>query len=236
MKSEKWTFKAGYGNLPGDPRRPDPQGDRAGTGKEINMYSSKKKGLRLSFNAPATLIFVLLCVAVQVISTLTGGRSNAAVFSVYRASLLDPLTWVRCFTHVLGHAGWDHLIGNMMYILLLGPMIEEKYGAKNTVIIIAVTAVVTGAVYMIFFPHSSLLGASGVVFAFILISSITVREDHTIPVTFILVALLYLGREIYDGIFVRDNVSQLAHIAGGAVGSAMGFLLSRQDKKERRRF
>ncbi len=198
------------------------------------MYSSKKQGFRISFNAPATLIFVGLCVAVRLIDTLTGGGANRAVFSVYGSSLADPLTWIRCFTHVLGHADWGHLIGNMMYILLLGPMIEEKYGAKNMAVIIAVTAVVTGVVSMVFFPRVMLLGASGVVFALILISSITVREDRTIPVTFILVAVLYLGQEVYNGIFVKDNVSQLAHIVGGAVGSALGFLLSRQGKKEKR--
>ena len=194
--------------------------------------NSSKKGLRLSFNAPATLSFVALCAAAFLIELLTGGAANRAVFSVYRAPLSDPLTYVRCVAHVLGHAGWDHLLGNMMYILILGPMIEEKYGTANTVIIIAVTAAVTGIVNMLFFPGVGLLGASGVVFAFILVSSITVREDRTIPVTFILVAFLYLGQQIYQGLFIKDNISQMAHIVGGAVGSAMGFLLSRKKKKD----
>lgn len=197
------------------------------------MYSSKKKGLRLSFNAPVTLTFSALCLIACVIIQLAGNSAIRAVFSVYRAPMSDPMTYVRCVTHVLGHAGWDHLIGNLMFILLLGPMIEEKYGSKNTVIIILVTAVVTGAVNMIFFPRVALLGASGVVFAFILISSVTVREDNTIPVTFILVALLYLGKEIYNGVTAKDDVSQMAHIIGGAVGSVLGFLLSKTKKKDR---
>ena len=198
------------------------------------MYSNRKKGLRLSFNAPATLVFAGLCVLVRIVGMLTGGASDRALFSVYRSSLLDPLTYVRCFGHVLGHAGWDHLLGNMMYILLLGPMIEEKYGTKNTVLVILATAAVTGAIQMIFFPRTLLLGASGVVFAFILISSITVRENRTIPVTFILVAVLYLGQQVYQGIFVNDDVSQVTHIAGGAVGSVLGFLLSRASAQKGR--
>ena len=195
------------------------------------MNNSKQK-LRLSFNAPATLTFVALCVAARLIGMLTGGAADRAVFSVYRSSLLDPLTYVRCVAHVLGHAGWDHLLGNMMYILILGPMIEEKYGTGNTVLIIAVTAAVTGIINMLFFPGIMLMGASGVVFAFILVSSITVREDRTIPVTFILVAVLYLGQQIWQGISERDNISQMAHIAGGAVGSVLGFLLRRKKKKD----
>ena len=190
-----------------------------------------KKKLRLSFNAPAVLTFTALCVIVQLISILTRGESNRTLFSVYRASLLDPLTWIRCFTHVLGHAGWDHLLGNIMYILILGPMIEEKYGTATTAFIMAATALVIGIINMVFFPGVMLLGASGIVFAFILIASITIREDNTIPVTFILVAILYIGQQIWQGLFSQDNVSQMAHIVGGAVGAVLGFLLGRAKQK-----
>ena len=190
-----------------------------------------KKGIRLSFNAPAILIFTGLCVIARILSMLTGGATDKLLFSVYRSSLLDPLTYVRCFTHVLGHASWDHLLGNLMYILILGPMIEEKYGTRNTALVIAVTAAVTGIVNMVFFPGVMLLGASGVVFAMILMASITIKEDRTIPITFILVAVLYLGQQIYQGLFRKDSISQMAHIVGGAVGSAAGFLLSRKTRK-----
>ena len=192
-----------------------------------------KKKLRLSFNAPAVLTFTALCVIAQLISMLTRGESNRVLFSVYRASLLDPLTWVRCFTHVLGHAGWEHLLGNIMYILILGPMIEEKYGTATTAFIMAATALVIGIINMVFFPGVMLLGASGIVFAFILIASITIREDNTIPVTFILVAVLYLGQQIWQGLFSQDNVSQMAHIVGGAVGAVLGFLLGKANQKKR---
>ena len=190
-----------------------------------------KKKLRLSFNAPAVLTFTALCVIAQIISMLTRGESNRVLFSVYRASLLDPLTWIRCFTHVLGHAGWEHLLGNIMYILILGPMIEEKYGTATTAFIMAATALVIGIINMVFFPGVMLLGASGIVFAFILIASITIREDNTIPITFILVAVLYLGQQIWQGLFSQDNVSQMAHIVGGAVGAVLGFLLGKAKQK-----
>jgi GlpG protein len=41
--------------------------------------------------------------------------------------------------------------------------------------------------------------------------------------TFILVALLWIGQEIYTAIAVSDNVSNLTHIAGGIVGGIFGF-------------
>ena len=195
------------------------------------METGRKRKFRLSFNSPAVLVFTGICVAARLLSMLTNGESDFAVFSVYRSPLSDPLTYLRCVCHVFGHASWDHLIGNIMYILILGPMIEEKYGTRNTALIILATAVVTGIVNMLFFPGIALLGASGVVFAFILIASITtVREDNAIPLTFVLVAVLYIGRQVWQGLFVKDNVSQMAHIVGGIVGSALGFLLNRPEK------
>ncbi len=192
------------------------------------MYDSgSKRKIRLSFNAPAILAFVAICVAVQIANVITNGASNTTVFSVYQSSLLNPLTYLRCVCHVFGHADWNHLLGNMMYILILGLMIEEKHGTSNTVFVMVATALVTGIVNMVFFPGISLLGASGIVFAFILISSITTREDHTIPITFILVALLYIGQQVYQGLFEKDNISQMAHIVGGVVGSVLGFVMQK---------
>ena len=197
------------------------------------MYGTpKKQRIGISFNSPVILGFAAVCVIAQILNMVTGGASNRAVFSVYGASLLNPLTWVRCIGHVFGHAGWDHLIGNLMYILILGPMIEEKYGARNTAVIILATAAVTGIISMIFFPRIMLLGASGVVFAFILIGSITAKEDRKIPVTFILVALLYIGQQVWQGVTQRDSISQMSHIIGGITGSVLGFTLNvRQHKK-----
>ena len=112
-------------------------------------------------------------------------------------------------------------------LLVIGPLLEEKYGSLNILFVIIATALVTGIVNFIFFPHVQLMGASGVVFAFILLSSFTSIREGTIPVTFILVAVIYIGGEVYDGVFVRDNVSNLTHILGGGVGSALGYVMAK---------
>lgn len=187
-----------------------------------------EKRFKIVLNSPVILGFTFICVIALVISIITGGASNALLFSVYRSSLSSPFTYLRFFGHVFGHADWSHLINNMMLILVIGPILEEKYGSKKLVLVIAVTALVTGLVQFIFFPYSSLLGASGVVFAFILLASITGFKDKEIPLTFILVAVLYLGQQIYEGIAITDNVSQLTHIVGGIVGAVMGYCLGRK--------
>ncbi|MDE6665471.1 MAG: rhomboid family intramembrane serine protease [Ruminococcus sp.] len=178
---------------------------------------------KISFNSPVILGFTAICLVSFLLSLLTHGISNHMVFSVYRSSLLNPLTYIRFFGHVFGHASWSHFMNNIMYILIIGPLLEEKYGKADMIMIIAVTALVTGLINFIFFPHIQLLGASGIVFAFILLSSFTSFQNGKIPVTFILVAVIYIGQQIYSGVFEKNNISELTHIIGGVVGSAFGF-------------
>ncbi len=187
-----------------------------------------KKKLKISYNAPVALTFILICFATMIIGYLTGGRSTQLLFMTYHSSLLNPLTYLRLFTHVLGHAGWSHFIGNASYILLLGPMLEEKYGSKTLMEIICITALVTGLVNYVFFWNSGLCGASGVVFAFIVLASFTGFREGEIPLTFILVAVIFIGQQIYEGVVLSDNISNTAHIVGGLVGGVIGYLLNKK--------
>ena len=187
----------------------------------------KNKKIQISFNSPVILAFTIACFIVLLVDKITGGVSTNALFSVYRSSLLSPLTYFRFFGHVLGHAGWEHFIGNIILILVVGPLLEEKYGSANILFVILATALVTGIVNFIFFPYTQLLGASGVVFALILLSSFAGFEEGKIPFTFILVAVIYIGEQVYQGIFVQDNIANLTHIVGGGVGSALGFVMNK---------
>lgn len=188
---------------------------------------SVNRKLKVSFNSPVILGFAILCFAAMVLDFITRGAANHAFFSVYRSSLLSPLTYVRLFGHVLGHAGWAHFFGNITLILVVGPLLEEKYGSANLLFVILATALTTGLVHFIFFPLVGLLGASGVVFALILLSSFTSMKEGEIPLTFLLVAVIYIGQQVYEGLFVHDNVSNLTHILGGVVGAGLGFVMNR---------
>ena len=104
----------------------------------------------------------------------------------------------------------------------------KKYKSRTLIEIIIITALVTGIINYIFFPNIALCGASGIVFAFIILASFTGFKDGEIPLTFILVATIYIGQQIYNGITVNDNVSQMAHITGGLVGSITGYILNKK--------
>ena len=72
----------------------------------------------------------------------------------------------------------------------------------------------------------ALCGASGVVFAFILLTSFTSFKNGEIPLTFILVAIVFLGQQVYEGVFLNDNISNLSHVVGGVIGSVVGYKLN----------
>lgn len=187
---------------------------------------------RITFNSPVILAFVFASFVAMIAGYLTLGASNKLLFMTYHSSPANPLTYLRFFTHVLGHAGWSHYIGNMMYILLLGPMLEEKYGSVKILEVILTTALITGLLNYFLFPGVALCGASGVVFAFILLTSFTGFNEGEIPLTVILVAFIFIGQQVYEGVFLQDNVSNLSHIAGGLVGAVIGYNLNKKKSRK----
>ena len=191
------------------------------------MAGRNKFELKFSFNSPVILGFTIICFLVLILDSITSHASTNLIFSEYHSSLLNPMTYIRFVGHIFGHAGWDHFMGNIMLILVVGPLLEEKYGSSNMLFVILATALVTGVVNFVFFPRVQLLGASGVVFALILLSSFTSLKEGSIPLTFILVALIYIGEQIYQGLFVQDNVANLTHILGGLVGAGLGYVMNK---------
>ena len=197
------------------------------TKKGGTVRLEQKRKIKVSFNSPVILGFSLICLMVFLLGLVTGHLTDTMFFSVYRSSISNPFTYVRLIGHVFGHANWEHFIGNISLLLVLGPLLEEKYGSLNMVMVMVVTAVVTGLAFILLFPGAALCGASGVVFALILMSSFASFREGTIPLTFILVAVIYVGGQIINGIFKVDNVSNFTHIIGGIVGAVMGYALYR---------
>ena len=111
---------------------------------------------------------------------------------------------------------------NFLYILLIGPMIEEKYGSKNLTIMILVTAIITGIINMIF-TNKKILGASGIVFMLIVLSSFVNITTGKVPITLILICIFYVINEIISGIFKKDDISHTGHLIGALCGFIFGF-------------
>ena len=172
------------------------------------------------YNAPVTLTFFIASFVVLVLSFITGKRSNY-LFSSERASLLNPLTYIRLFTNILGHDNYLHFSSNFLKILLLGPMIEEKYGSINLLIMILITAFITGVINFIIGKYR-ILGASNIVFMLIALSAFVNMSDK-IPLTLVFIIIFYFIDELMQ-LFKKDGVSHYGHLTGALCGVAFGFI------------
>ncbi len=182
--------------------------------------------MRIRYNAPVTLTLALACCAVMGAGFLTDGATTRAFFTAYPGlKSSSPLHYIQFFTYILGHGSLPHLTANLSLLLLIGPINEEKYGSWVLCEMILVTALLTALLNAAFFS-TGLLGASGIIFMLILLSSCANIRAGEIPLTLILVALLYLGNEIYNSLS-HDNISQFAHLTGGVVGAFYGLLRGR---------
>ena len=184
-----------------------------------------RRKLAFTYNASVTFTFALVSFIVLVIGMVTKGKSTRLFFEVYRSKI--SVAWfIRLFGHVLGHSSLAHYASNMTLFLLLGPVLEEKYGGGTLLEAIGIVAVISGLVNILFFPHVALLGASGVVFMMIVLVSASDLRHGEIPITMILVIVIYLGSEVWSMVTVHDNISQLTHIIGGLCGAVFGGLLN----------
>jgi len=184
----------------------------------------KKRGFAIDMNAPVILWLTIIALAVLVVNQVTLVNMTL-LFGARRTSLFDPMQYVRLFTHVMVHTNVNHYVSNFMMILAIGPMVEEKYGSDRLIIITVITALITGLVNVIFFPLTVVIGASGIVFMLILMASFTNIRQGKLPVTVLLVAVLYIGNEIMLGLFTVSNISRISHIVGGLCGAVFGVIV-----------
>ena len=180
--------------------------------------------MKLEYNAPVILSFTLIATTVMIVDTIFGGFTHSLFAFPGTFDFGAPLDYFRLFSYTAGHANWPHLMGNFAIILLIGPILEEKYGSADLLFMMVVTALVSSTLSIMLFDNGG-LGASGIVFMFIILSSFVNYKTGTIPMTFVLVALLYLGEEVVRA-FSNDNISQFGHIVGGIVGGLFGFKLA----------
>jgi membrane associated rhomboid family serine protease len=175
-----------------------------------------------TFNAPVVLTFAILAFLVHAADSWSGGRIAPAYFAALpHFDYHSPLSWFRLVSHVLGHKDMAHLVSNFSMILLIGPILEEKYGSKVILSMIVITALTTGVLNTLVF-NTGLMGASGIVFMMILLGSFVNHGPGEIPITFILVVALYLTGEVTSA-FHPDGVSRFAHLFGGLCGTVFGF-------------
>lgn len=181
--------------------------------------------INFDYNSPVIITYLLVSLGAWLLNTITRGKTNKLLFSSYRSSPINPFTYIRLFTHSIGHKDWSHLVSNFLYILLIGPMIEEKYGSINLLAMLLITSLIIG-LYNTIFSNYNILGASGNVYMLIVLSSFSNIAEGKIPLTLVLIFIFYITTELKDGlIHGNKKVYHDGHLLGAFCGLGFGFLL-----------
>ena len=177
--------------------------------------------MRITVNAPFSIIFSIVAIAAYFLFQADG--TIPRMLMLHGDFQFSNWEWyVSLVGYTMGHANLEHLIGNISIILLIGPFVEKRWGTRRLLIMVSITGLVTALVHIFFWDHV-LIGASGIVFMLIVLSSLVDLRAKEIPLTFILIVLLFLGQEVMRS-FGEDQVSQFAHISGGVLGAIFGFM------------
>jgi membrane associated rhomboid family serine protease len=185
---------------------------------------------KYDYNAPVTLTLTFIALAVTIADYLVpGGLVNDLLAAPTHFNVLNPFFYTSLVTHIFAHAGLDHWFGNFLLLVILGNMMEKRFGSFKLALIIILTAIVTALINALIFSQG-LVGASGIVFLFIVLASFMNRKAGTIPITFVLVLIMWISKEVFNSIRA-DGVSQYAHLMGGFCGSMFGWLMTGQKKE-----
>lgn len=123
-------------------------------------------------------------------------------------------------TNIFPHSDLTHWSNNMLFIALLGPSIERRYGIIRTSCFILLTTIIISLIYKV--QHISGIGMSGICFAFATLNCFS-KDTKFISFSCIIVIILMVYPEITK-IFNNDNIGHSAHVLGAVIGIILGII------------
>lgn len=204
---------------------------------------SKKKikmPFSITYDAPVTLTFAFVSLVLFLLDAYVFKQKWSSLFlaSPTMASgeipfaLKDPLSYVRVLFYAFGGKDAIVLISNLIFILLLGPGIEEKYGTVIIGIMMVVAAIFAGVLNSCF-RNVPMQGATSIVFMMIFLSAFMSFSKKKVPLSFLAVFIFYIVIQVAEN-KTNGIIGLIINIAGGLCGSLFAFLASPKAKVERK--
>lgn len=191
-------------------------------------------------NPTAVLIVILVNVVVFIFTQLSDNlKYQLDLQPAYFTE--EPWTIV---TSIFVHAGFFHILGNMITLYFFGTYLTMLVGEVKFIIIYVAGGLVGGALFMIYAlyapweseaaRYAGVVGASGAVFA-VGAALAVLRPNIKALVYFVIPVPLWI---VIAGSFLLlsfiPNVAWQAHLGGLIVGLIAGFLLKRKPRERDR--
>lgn len=181
-----------------------------------------------------TIIFVIFNIILYIVYTIAG-EIVYNIGSLSAVDIIERQEYYRILTCMFLHADAEHLIGNMLFVVILGEMLEQAIGHVRFAVVYLVTGIASGLFSIGYevvsnsFYHS--VGASGAACGLIGALLVLVIQHHghyrEISLRRMILAIVYL---IYTGL-QSPVVNNAAHIGGLISGFLLMCVLSLGRKK-----
>lgn len=150
------------------------------------------------------------------------------------------------FTSMFLHAGWLHLIGNMLYLYVFGDNVEDVFGHMSYLVFYIICGLAASFTYIIslesFIPTDLVVGASGAISGVLGAYLVLYPKARILTLIFPMIipipAVIFLGfwflLQWLDVIFVSGGmVAYWAHIGGFIAGMILALVFGLKRKRAR---
>lgn len=122
---------------------------------------------------------------------------------------------------MFSHGDISHLAGNMLYVLLFGPMVEKRLGSMKFVLLYLLSGLLAAFGYGYMNPETPILGASGAIAGIMAVFPFVQRNWVSMVVAGLAVWFAFFSdfEAAWSGI--TWGVANLAHVIGGVSGLAV---------------
>jgi membrane associated rhomboid family serine protease len=159
--------------------------------------------------------------------------------AVYQADHL--FGWITIFTSMFMHAGWLHILGNMLYLWIFGDNVEDQLGHGKFLLFYLLCGIAANFAQMAIDPTSQIgsLGASGAIAGvlagyLILFPRQRVRVlllNFVVPMPAIVVIGIWFVLQIFSEFNgAADGVAYMAHIGGFIAGLILVMILRNRNQ------
>lgn len=198
---------------------------------------AKKNSLKFIFDSPVVLVFSVVSAVIFISDLILKLNLSEKIFecpgakSVPAFDFKSALSYVNLVIYPFGGENSTSFFLNIGFILLLGPVLEERYGSIMLALMIFITSLV-GGVLTACVSTFGISGCGGIVFMMIILSVLSVFIKKQLPVSWIFIFALYLAFSLFSGKkisgfmpFMQNNVPVFIQLASGICGSLFGFFV-----------
>lgn len=157
---------------------------------------------------PITQFLILLNVGVFILQVL-----NPVITETYA---FTSSVWYSYFTACFLHGNIGHLAGNLLFLSLIFPPIEKKYGSLFIFLAYLFTGMVGNLLFALFLPEARALGASGSICGIMVVWTFhNILEGRPFLVLPALFYFMMQGINSGIGLIFPNGVGYLAHYGAG---------------------